>query len=234
MPEITPGQFGLTQEQIDVIESTNQALPTRTVLTGVGFGVIVVLVYWVTNSPSIGNLIMAFFIFGIAGVLIGLYFAAYQPRAVERILALVSSERRKYYLYERARQKQSDQDEETKQAYWLSLEHTELVQKIAQLYTKLQYTVTLVPKEANKGFDLILQYYDDNIIMNCTSQSELVDQPQVDNLFQWLIETKAHKAYYVSIRGFSAEAQEFAKDKPIRLITGQNIVQLVSQAQQYQ
>ncbi|MFH0853844.1 MAG: restriction endonuclease [bacterium] len=230
MSETTPEQYGLTQEQVDNIESTNQALPTRIVIAGVSFGIIVTIIYWITSSPGLGYLIMALFIFGLAGLLIGIYFAAYQPRTVERILSLVSAERRKYYRYSKARGVQSNEQDKTRQAYWLSLDRTDLVKQVAQLYAALQYTVTPVPPEANKGFDLLLQYYDENIIMNCASQNELVDQGAVDSLFQWLIETKAHKAYFVSVRGFTEQAKEFAKDKPIRLITGQNIVELVGQA----
>lgn len=97
-----PEEYGLQEKDLVKLQRQEDSLPTRTVISGIVFGLLLALVILLFAGFTLQNTLIAIFLFGLAGGLIGLYMAVYQQDEVQRLLSIFSPVWRKYARYRRA------------------------------------------------------------------------------------------------------------------------------------
>jgi HJR/Mrr/RecB family endonuclease len=112
-------------------------------------------------------------------------------------------------------------------AYWLGLNGYQFEVEIANLYKKLGYKTTITNKSGDGGVDIVL--FNDNkekLIVQCKNHRKQVGPAVVRELYGVMISEKAAKAILICSGGFTSGVYTFAKNKPIKLLALENILDM--------
>lgn len=86
---------------------------------------------------------------------------------------------------------------------------------------------------ADGGIDLVAKKEGETILVQCKQwKSEKVGVPTVREMFGLLNAERANEVHIVTCGYFTDEARRFARGKPIRLIDGPSLVQLINKSRQ--
>ena len=99
-----------------------------------------------------------------------------------------------------------------------------------EIFVPRGYTVQNTQDVKDGGVDLlVIDGAGTTSIVQCKRYKHTVGEPFVRDLYGTLIHDRADHAYLFATSDISAEAREFAADKPITLIDGDELIQLLKQ-----
>lgn len=104
-------------------------------------------------------------------------------------------------------------------AYWLSKTGVELEEAVADLFSDLGFEVQTTPASGDQGIDLILKKDGSTSVVQCKALGKPCGPAIVRETFGAMHAFKADEAMVICPRGFTQASIEFAKDKPIQLLT---------------
>jgi len=133
----------------------------------------------------------------------------------------------KYKQYQLAQKRyKNDYDEwlKTQLSWWQRLSGQRFEQEIGAVFEKRGYQVYLQGKSGDGGVDLIISKGSQRIIVQCKAHKNPIGPHVVRDLYGALTHNKARKAWIVSVSRFTKGSWEFAVNKPIRLITIEDIL----------
>jgi HJR/Mrr/RecB family endonuclease len=108
--------------------------------------------------------------------------------------------------------------------YWLALDGIAFENELAKLFKQMGFTAKLTPPSGDRGIDIILTRGYETIVVQCKAHKNPVGPAVVRDLYGAMVHTKANKAILASTTGFTKGVYEFASDKPIRLLSLDDIV----------
>lgn len=116
----------------------------------------------------------------------------------------------------------------------LKLSWREFEEVIGEAYRKQGYTVVEnAGPGADGGIDLIAKKEGETILIQCKHwKSEKIGVPTVREMFGLWNAERANEVHIVTCGNFTNEAQQFALGKPIKLIDGLSLTQLINKSQQ--
>ena len=133
----------------------------------------------------------------------------------------------KYKNYKLAqKQYKSDYSEwlKTQLSWWQELSGQRFEQEIGLLFEKRGYQVYLQGKSGDGGVDLIISKGSNKVIVQCKAHKNPIGPHVVRDLYGALTHNKAREAWIISVSRFTKGSWEFAANKPIRLITIEDIL----------
>ena len=112
----------------------------------------------------------------------------------------------------------------TKMTWWQTLGGQRFEQEIGLLFKKRGYQVQLMGKTGDGGIDIVISEGMEEIIIQCKAHKNPIGPHVVRDLYGVLTHSKAKEAWVISVSRFTKGSFEFAKNKPIRLITIEDIL----------
>jgi restriction system protein len=101
---------------------------------------------------------------------------------------------------------------------------------IASLFRRDGYTVRNGSGNGDEGIDLILRIGQEKDVAQCKRSKSDVELPVVREFYGALMHAAARKGYIITTASFSQSARDFARGKPISLISAAEILQWMSGA----
>lgn len=101
--------------------------------------------------------------------------------------------------------------------FWQSLSGVQFEKELAELFKLANYNVRLTKSSGDKGIDIILNYDNKIIIVQCKAHKNPIGPAIAREVFGALIDSKSDSAILASINGFSKGVYEFCNDKNIEL-----------------
>lgn len=114
----------------------------------------------------------------------------------------------------------------TQEEFWYSLNGFEFEKKIGQLFTSKGYEVKYTPLTNDGGIDLILNKNNLVVIVQCKAHKTPISPSAVRDLYGTLVSYKANSALLISTSGFTKGVIKFVQNKPIKLMTLKDIIEL--------
>lgn len=230
-------QFGITQEKYDFIKSRKDKVQSMLFQTFVIIGVLAgiigtlsLLVSVWSEEESKLSLLVRIFIMGIIfvgiGCAVGLMVGAITQGLYISFLKISSPMYRRVIEYESAKEKYESWWVRNQKEFWLMLGGKKFEVELAYLYSKLGYKVNLTPDKADQGIDIKLEKNDKKIIVQCKAHKNPVGPHIVRDLYGTLIHSKTDEAILASISGFTSGVREYVKEKPIKLISLDDIINM--------
>ncbi len=134
------------------------------------------------------------------------------------------------FLNARRKAKQLDAQksiETIRQLHWRNFEEL-----VAEAYRRQGYRVTEGGFGADGGIDLELRKGEERVLVQCKQwKAQKVGVSVVREMFGVLTASNADKVIVICSGKFTQQAIDFASDKPIELITGNELLSLVKDAQ---
>jgi DnaJ-domain-containing protein 1 len=101
---------------------------------------------------------------------------------------------------------------------------------IASLFRKDGYTVRNGPGKEDEGIDLILRMGQEKDIVQCKRSKSDIELPVVREFYGALMHAAARHGFIITTASFSQSARDFARGKPITLISAAEILQWMNGA----
>ena len=132
-------------------------------------------------------------------------------------------------LQQQAEERRLREAEEQRQSqrrvdWWKGLNGKQFETELADLFSQRGCEVKLTPHSGDGGVDIRVTYGKKGVIVQCKAQARRVSSAVVRDLYGTMMHEKADEAWLVTTTGFSASACDFARGKPIRLITIDEII----------
>jgi len=112
------------------------------------------------------------------------------------------------------------------ECYWKSLSGKEFEKELSLLYKRKGYNVSLTPSTDDKGVDIIMTKNEKKIIVQCKAHKKPVGVGAIRELYGALNHFKSDKAILASVSGFTSGVKDFAKNKPIELVSLDQIIDI--------
>lgn len=116
----------------------------------------------------------------------------------------------------------------------IRLSWREFEEVIGEAYRKQGYAVVEnAGPGADGGIDLVAKKEGETILVQCKQwKSEKVGVPTVREMFGLLNAERTNEVHIVTCGHFTEEAKQFARGKPIKLIDGPSLIQLINKSRQ--
>ncbi|RKY36920.1 MAG: hypothetical protein DRP72_03620 [Candidatus Omnitrophota bacterium] len=103
---------------------------------------------------------------------------------------------------------------------------------IGELLKKMEFTIKQTQKTADGGIDIFV-YSNEPItggtyIIQCKRHNSPISEPVIRELYGVVISEKANKGILITNSTFTKTAEKFAKDKPLELINGNKLIDLLN------
>jgi len=112
------------------------------------------------------------------------------------------------------------------QDYWKSLRGTKCEQALAGLYKKMGYSVRKTKASGDEGIDLILSKDGKTTIVQCKGHEKPIGVHAVRELYGTMMHHRADSAVLACPAGFTQGTVQFARNKPIRLVSASELVEM--------
>ncbi|MFQ5816052.1 MAG: restriction endonuclease [Candidatus Binatia bacterium] len=129
--------------------------------------------------------------------------------------------------YEKARAEYGQQLDNwlrLQESWWQSLSGDSFEYALMRLLRERGYNVVQTGMSGDSGVDLVLKKDSRTIIIQCKAHKNPIGPGAVRDLYGTLMHRKDSEAWLVSTSGFSRGARDFASEKPVRLLTIQEIL----------
>jgi restriction endonuclease Mrr len=125
-----------------------------------------------------------------------------------------------------ARRKQAEREEAQRRqrSFWISLDGATFEKELAQLLRKKGCSADRRGRAGDEGVDIIVRVRGRQIVVQCKAHKTRVGPGMVRDLYGTLLHFKSDQAWLVTTSGFSRSARSFAREKPIRLLTIDDIL----------
>lgn len=152
---------------------------------------------------------------------------------LERVQSKLQKEKRvRYEAFSKARSNWSIMNQEFEKALsrglhlnWLSKTGSELEYAVAGLFEDLDYQVEINGGPGDRGVDLFLRKDGQLTVVQCKAFGKPCGPAPVREVFGAMHAFHADSAMVVCPRGFTGAAEEFAKGKPIQLLSVDDLAQ---------
>lgn len=114
----------------------------------------------------------------------------------------------------------------TKADFWRNLSGLQFESEIARLFLHARYQVAQTPATGDEGIDLVLRKAGKTIVVQCKAHHQPVGPSVVRELYGAMIHARADEAILVSLDRFTRGVFDFAKGKPIQLMSLLDILRL--------
>ena len=132
---------------------------------------------------------------------------------------------------ERARQEAEKAHRRKLMDHWLSLDGQQLEDEMEALCSRLGYRVETTPVSGDGGVDLILRSSGGRkVVVQCKSYKSPVGPSAVRELYGSMMHFGADRALLVCPVGFTSGVVDFAKGKPIDLVSVRELIELAASA----
>ena len=140
---------------------------------------------------------------------------------------------------ERARQEEQRKSAEAAErsrllkavGYWESLSGIEFERELASLFKRLDYQVEMTPKSGDHGVDLVLKKDGKVAVVQCKRYSYPAGPAFARELLGTAVAYPADYGILACTGGFTQGVHEFVRDKPLVLMSAEDIVQLAIDAE---
>jgi restriction system protein len=95
---------------------------------------------------------------------------------------------------------------------------------LAQLNRAMGHTATLTPHSSDEGVDILLEKGGKTFVVQCKAHRKAVGPSTIRELYGTLIASGADGAILASVSGFTAGVVRYVQDKPIELVSLNDIV----------
>ena len=154
------------------------------------------------------------------------------------VRAIQYDESQKQRELERKRREDDKRREETAKAqrrklrdYWADLKGPDFERELGVLYRQLGYLVQSTPTSGDEGVDLILRRDGKKIVVQCKGHKAPVGPAIARELYGSMVALRASKAILACTGGFTKGVREFAKNKPIELVSAPELVTMAHSVQ---
>lgn len=110
--------------------------------------------------------------------------------------------------------------------FWRSLNGWQFEHEVAKVFQKRGFTVNVTKGSGDRGIDLEISNNNKRIIVQCKSHGKKIGPLTIRDLYGTLIDSGADIAILVSFSGFSSGVYNFIGNKPIKLMTIDDILKL--------
>ena len=130
---------------------------------------------------------------------------------------------------ERARQEAEQARRRTLKEFWMSLGGPEFEQELGTFFRHLGYQVQSTPTSGDEGIDLIIRKDGEKTVVQCKSHKAPVGPAIVRELYGSMVASGAKNAILACTGGFTKGVIEFAKGKPIELISASELAMIADE-----
>ena len=162
----------------------------------------------------------------ITGGLLGAFFNFYIFQFISESKPKETDLRRKYKEYLTAKDTYAYWQRKKQKEYWNSLTGHEFEEALAQMFRKNGYLATVCAPGGDGGIDIILNKENDITLVQCKAHKNPVGPSVARDFYGTLIHNNATKGLVASLSGFTSGFYEFIKDKPISIITLDDIIKM--------
>lgn len=127
---------------------------------------------------------------------------------------------------ERAKQAALLAEQRRREQYWKSLGGIEFEQELGKLYRARGYNVKSTPVSGDQGVDLILTKNGETTVVQCKAHKRPASPAVVRELYGSMHAFGADNAILACTGGFSVSVKDFARGKPIELISAREIARM--------
>ena len=131
---------------------------------------------------------------------------------------------------ERAQQRAERARRRKLRDFWMSLSGREFEHELATLYRQQGYQVQSTPTSGDEGVDLIIRKNGEKTVVQCKAHKAPVGPAIVRELYGSMVASGADNAILACTGGFTKGVRDFAKGKPIELISASDLVRMTSDA----
>ena len=119
-------------------------------------------------------------------------------------------------------------EQQKREEYWESLGGIEFEQELGKLFRALGYNVKLTPASGDQGVDLILRKNGKTTVVQCKAHKRPASPAMVRELYGSMYAFGADSAILACTGGFSGGVRDFARGRPIQLISAQEIARMAT------
>lgn len=112
--------------------------------------------------------------------------------------------------------------------FWHSLTGSQFEIEVARYFQKIGYEASVTKATGDEGIDINLLKDSKRIIVQCKAHKGAIGVQVARDLLGTLLHSKANSAILVSLNGFSKNVYEFVEDKPILLLTTDEILKQIN------
>lgn len=133
-------------------------------------------------------------------------------------------------LYEQhvAEQKRQAAEQRQQLKWWRALDGRQFEKELTTLLRRLGYDAMLTSYTADGGVDILIQDGHRKIIIQCKAHRRYISPAVIRELYGTMLHEKADEGWLVTTAGFHSGAREFARGKPIQLITIEDLLKKAS------
>lgn len=219
MKKPEPKDFGITQDQIYLVESKEQSLGGWFLWSGIATGLLAAVYLGLAYGIGIVALVVYLPIMGIALSRVVFFIINWLLKRFAPLHKGVAE-------YKSAVEAYNHWFTRTQQEFWLSLNGRMFETELARLYTAFGYRASLTPPSGDRGVDIVLEKDGKTTIVQCKAHKKPVGPHVVRDLHGAMINSNADEAILASISGFTKGVIAYVQDKPIRLVSLQDIIQM--------
>jgi hypothetical protein len=226
MVEPSLDQFGLSESDFKALQRFDEHSWAKIGCLFIALSALAGGIYAAAQATSVGEFIGGVVLFAVQGIGISIPPMLVLGATWDRIAGLFSRRVRAYSGFQRAKREYDAWLLRTKQQFWLGLPGLSFESELAVLYRRLGYQVELTPASGDKGVDLVLRRDGRTTIVQCKATRKPVGPNIARELYGTLMEMRADDAILASLAGCTAGVRDFIRDKPIRLLTLDEIVRM--------
>lgn len=220
--------YGLNDEKIIRVHKLKDRITNFMLFVPIGVGLL-----WVIYSSIISLLENGFTIGIIFGIIYELlivgilgFISVFFILPFTEIIEIFIKDSKRVEQFEKACVEYKDWLYRTQENWWKSLNGFNFERQVGELYQKLGYNVKFTPLVADEGIDLVILKNGIKTIVQCKNTSKPVSPSVLRDLYGTLIANQANDAILVSSSGCTKGSLKFMRDKPIRLITIRDIIDM--------
>ena len=111
-------------------------------------------------------------------------------------------------------------------AWWKGLDGKRFERELTEPFKRMGFEVRWTGRHgADEGIDITLKANGKRILVQCKAHKEYIGPGRVRDLYGTLMHQKADEAWLITTSGFYSGASSFARGKPIRLLTIEDVLE---------
>ena len=113
-------------------------------------------------------------------------------------------------------------------AFWYNLDGYQFEKEVATVFSANNYTTQVTSKSCDGGVDIILQKNSQTIYVQCKAYNSKIGVAVIRELYGVMQNDDISHGIVATLKGFTAGAIEFAKNKNIELITAEDLIKMIN------
>ena len=113
-------------------------------------------------------------------------------------------------------------------AYWYNLDGYQFEKEVATVFSANNYLAQVTSKSCDGGVDIILQKNSQTIYVQCKAYKSKIGVAVVRELYGVMQSDSVSKGIIATLKGYTSGAIEFAKDKNIKLLTANDLIDMIN------